>query len=52
LDKPGAATQSSGKNCELYDLLADPAEAMNLAAQKPRIVEELWAMLQQVRNRT
>ncbi len=53
LDKPGATTQSSsGKNCELYDLVADPAETMNLAAQRPQVVEELWEMLQQVRNRT
>jgi iduronate 2-sulfatase len=40
---PGGA--DSGAIFELYDYVADPEEAANLAARKPEIVAELRALL-------
>jgi iduronate 2-sulfatase len=41
--KPGAPADSA--EYELYDYDADPAESKNLAAELPRILAELQAML-------
>lgn len=51
LDKPGIAVHAAGKNCELYDLEADPGETTNVAEQHPEVVAKLWAELERVRNR-
>ena len=51
LDKPGAAPRSTGTNCELYDLVADAGESVNVAAQHPDVVEELWGRLQKIRRK-
>jgi len=41
----GAAAKPSAPSYELYDLLADPGEKRNLAAQKPEIVKAMAAKL-------
>jgi len=34
-----------GRKPELYDVVADPAEAKNLASRKPRILRDMTARL-------
>jgi arylsulfatase A-like enzyme len=52
LDIPGTPPQAAGKNCELYDLEADPDETTNVAVQHPEVVAELWGRLQKIRSAT
>ena len=52
LDLPGSPPRPIGKNCELYDLLTDPGETTNVAAQNPDVVNELMDKLQQIRHGT
>src|SRR5204863_7725288 len=41
--KPGAASETA--DLELYDYQADPLETKNLAAEQPKVVAELRALL-------
>src|SRR5690606_918756 len=34
---------------ELYDVVADPSESANLAAEHPQVVADLWARMRQAR---
>jgi len=50
LDRPGRPPLPPGKNRELYDLLTDPAETTDVAAQNPDVVKELMDKLEQIRQ--
>jgi hypothetical protein len=39
-----------GKKHELYDLVNDPGETKNLAAEQPEVVKEIAAALAKVRE--
>jgi arylsulfatase A-like enzyme len=50
LGKAGAPPHLDEPNCELYDLLTDPGETMNVAAQHPDVVKALMDKLGQIRG--
>ena len=50
LSRPGQPAVASGKQCELYDLEADPGETTDVAAQRPEVVADLWARLRGIRG--
>ena len=50
LDRPGRPPLPPGKNREFYDLLTDPAETTDVAAQNPDVVKELMDKLEQIRQ--
>jgi arylsulfatase A-like enzyme len=52
MNLPGAQGVAAGKNCELYDLAADPSETRDVAAEHADVVADLWAKLEKIRNRT
>jgi arylsulfatase A-like enzyme len=52
MNLPGAQGVAAGKNCELYDLEADPSEMSDVAAQHADVVADLWAKLKQIRERS
>lgn len=55
MEKPGTdgATETAPAGVaryELYDLLTDPGETANVAAEHPDVVKELMARLERIRN--
>ena len=50
LDKADAPAPRDEANCELYDLLSDPAETTNVAAEHPDVVKALMDKLKQIRG--
>lgn len=50
LNKPGRPPLAEGKQYELYDLLTDPSETANVAAQNPDVVKRLLDKLNQIRR--
>jgi arylsulfatase A-like enzyme len=51
MNLPGAQVATAGKNCELYNLEADPGETTDAAAQHPEVVAELYARLEKIRGK-
>ena len=46
MSKPYKLIETGDDKTELYDVIADPAETVNLQAQQPAVVQELHAALQ------